>query len=109
MAAHTEQSLHWQGWLGAASPRSTPMTVPSLGLDIAKLKFNACLLRQGGKLRHHVFPNTAAGFAQLADWLAKQGAERVHACLEATGTYGDSLATYLHEAGHLVKIGRASC
>ena len=78
------------------------MTLLSLGLDIAKLKFNACLIRDSGKLRHKVFPNTAEGFAQLADWLTKQEAARVHACMEATGTYGDSLATYLHEAGHTV-------
>jgi transposase len=25
--------------------------------------------------------------------------ERVHACLEATGNYGEELAVYLHEAG----------
>jgi transposase len=78
------------------------MTLPPLGLDIAKLKFNACLVRQGGKPRHKVFPNTAEGFAQLADWLTKQKAARAHACMEATGTYGDSLATYLHERGHTV-------
>jgi transposase len=76
--------------------------LPPLGLDIAKLKFNACLIRQGGKLRHKVFANTAAGFSQLADWLAGQGVERVHACLEATGTYGDPLAADLHERGHTV-------
>src|SRR5215207_6217458 len=78
------------------------MTLPPLGLDVSKLKFNACLLREGGKIRHKVFANTAAGFTQLAGWLARQGVERVHACLEATGTYGDSLAAYLHEQGHTV-------
>ena len=78
------------------------MTLPPLGLDLAKLKFNACLVRDGGKLRHKVFPNTAEGFAQLSEWMAKQGAERVHACMEATGTYGDALAAHLHEAGHAV-------
>lgn len=76
--------------------------LPPLGLDLAKLKFNACLARAGGKLRHKVFPNTAAGFAQLSDWLTSQGVGRVHACMEATGTYGDSLAAYLHERGHAV-------
>jgi transposase len=78
------------------------MSLPPLGLDLAKLKFNACLARAGGKLRHKVFPNTAEGFAQLSEWMAKQGAERVHACMEATGAYGDALAAYLHEAGHTV-------
>lgn len=80
------------------------MNLPPLGLDIAKLKFNACLVRADGKLRHKVFPNNPTGFAQLCDWLARQGVERVHACLEATGAYGDSLAAYLHEAGHTVSI-----
>ena len=78
------------------------MTLPPLGLDIAKLKFNACLVRAGGKLRHKVFANNPDGFAQLSGWLAQQGVERAHACMEATGTYGDALATYLHEAGHAV-------
>ncbi len=75
------------------------MNLPPLGLDIAKSKFNACLVLAGGKLRHKVFPNTPAGFAQLSDWLSKQGVTQVQACLEATGTYGDALAAYLHEHG----------
>ena len=80
------------------------MTPPSLGIDIAKLKFNACLVREGSKFRHKVFPNNPEGFAQLSDWLKKQGVKQVHACLEATGTYGDSLAAYLHEQDHLVSV-----
>ena len=76
--------------------------LPPLGLDVAKLKFNACLIRDGGKLRHRVFHNTAEDFAQLSEWLERQGAGRVHACMEATGTYGDALAAHLHEAGHAV-------
>jgi transposase len=78
------------------------MTLPPLGRDLPKLKFNACLVRDSGKLRHKVFPNTAAGFAQLSDWLERHAAARVHACMEATGAYGDALAAYLHEAGHTV-------
>ena len=80
------------------------MTLLPLGLDVSKLKFNACLLRVGGKLRHKVFTNNPDGFAQLSDWLRKQGVEQVHACLEATGTYGDSLAAYLHGQGHCVSV-----
>ena len=41
------------------------MTQPTLGIDIAKLKFNACLINSQGKLRHKVFPNNEAGFEQL--------------------------------------------
>lgn len=80
------------------------MTEPTLGIDIAKLKFNACLINTTGKLKHKLFPNTEAGFEQLYAWLAKQGVERVHACLEATGAYGDALALFLHEAGQTVRI-----
>jgi transposase len=80
------------------------MTTFPLGIDISKRKFDACLARDGGKLRHKVFPNSPDGFSQLSAWLAKQKAERVHACLEATGMYGEALATYLHEAGHMVSV-----
>jgi transposase len=75
-----------------------------LGIDVAKLKFNVCLLREDGILRHRLFPNTAAGFIELAAWLVKHKVERVHACLEATGTYSEALATYLFDASHLVSI-----
>src|SRR5215213_7803982 len=80
------------------------MTEPALGIDIAKLKVNVCLISSQDKLRHKVFPNNGAGFEQLRQWLAKHSVERVHACLEATGTYGESLALFLHQAGHTVSV-----
>ncbi|MDX6694970.1 MAG: transposase [Blastocatellia bacterium] len=80
------------------------MTEPSLGIDIAKLKFNVCLINLSSKLKHKLFPNSLTGFEQLSEWLSKQGVERVHACLEATGAYGEALALYLHEAGHTVSV-----
>ena len=54
------------------------MTLPPLGLDVSKRKFNACLLRAGGKLRHKVFPNTEAGFSQLSQWLEERNVEVVY-------------------------------
>src|SRR5437588_551681 len=80
------------------------MTFSIIGIDISKLKFDLCLLRDNGKLKHKVFPNTAAGFLQLSAWLQKQKVERVHACLEATGTYGEALATYLFDSSHVVSV-----
>ncbi len=80
------------------------MILPTLGIDIAKLKFNVCLLDAGGKRKHKVFPNTAAGFQQLAVWLSMPGVQRVHACMEATGAYGEALALHLHQAGHTVSV-----
>jgi hypothetical protein len=34
------------------------MNLPCLGIDIAKVKFNVCLLQLTGKLKHKVFPNS---------------------------------------------------
>ena len=79
------------------------MNFIALGIDIAKNSFQVALLRDG-KLRHHTFPNTEPGFAQLHAWLAKQGLNHVHACMEATAAYGDALALFLHQAGHRVSI-----
>lgn len=80
------------------------MTEPALGIDIAKLKFNVCLIQHSGKLRHKVFPNNPPGFEQLREWLLRQSVQRVHACLEATGTYGEALALFLHQAGQRVSV-----
>lgn len=80
------------------------MNIFPLGIDIAKLKFNVCLIREDGRLRHKVFANTMAGFAHLSTWLTTNNATQVHACLEATGTYGEALATYLADAGHRVSV-----
>lgn len=75
-----------------------------LGIDIAKAKFASALLTADGKIRHKSCANTLAGFAELAAWLQRQRVTRVHACLEATGTYGEALAMRLHDAGHTVSI-----
>jgi len=80
------------------------MLLPTLGIDIAKLKFNVCLLNSLGKLKHKVFPNTAVGFQQLDVWLTKHDTPSVHACMEATGAYGEALALHLHQAGHRVSV-----
>jgi transposase len=75
-----------------------------LGIDIAKAKFDIVLLRQSGSTTHKIFANTPAGFAQLQTWLQQNKAQRVHACLEATGTLGEALASFLVEAGHIVSV-----
>lgn len=76
------------------------MTV--LGIDISKLNFDAALLETStDKPKHKAFPNTPAGFERLAVWLADR---KVHACLEATNTYGDALARFICERGHTVSV-----
>jgi hypothetical protein len=77
-----------------------PMNIPPLGIDISKLKFIACLLREGSKLCNRVFANNPDSFSQLSEWLMGQVVGHKHACLGASGTYGDTLTSYLYEAGH---------
>lgn len=79
------------------------MSVAVLGIDISKQKFDAALVVDG-KARHKSCKNSAEGFEALTLWLEKQGIEKVHACLEATGNYGEELAIYLHKAGNIVSI-----
>jgi len=82
------------------------MTTPShayLGLDVAQVKFDAALL-QDGRTHHHQCPNSATGFTALQRWLAGLATLPVHACLEATGSYGAALALYLHQQGVRVSV-----
>jgi len=79
------------------------MSAPILGIDIAKQRVAVALLVEG-KVRNRSFKNAPDGFESLALWLRKWGIDQVHACMEATGNYGEALAIYLHGAGHTVSI-----
>ena len=41
---------------------------------------------------------------QRLTWLRKLAVESTQACLEATGNYGEEMASYLHESGHTVSV-----
>jgi transposase len=75
-----------------------------LGIDIGKAKFNVTLQFPDGRRRRKACANSPAGCAELLAWLGRHEAGRVHACLEATGTYGELLATTLVDAGHHVSV-----
>lgn len=74
-----------------------------LGIDVAKNKFDVALFRSG-KYRNKSFVNNPSGFEALAIWLQKQEVSSVHACMEATGSYGDALARFLFETGYKVSV-----
>jgi transposase len=78
-------------------------TMPVLGIDVAKAKLVVCLLVQD-QAHPHTFDNTPVGFTKLERWLHKLKVPPVHACLEATGSYGEDVALFLHEAGHRVSV-----
>ena len=79
------------------------MIQPVLGIDISKDKLDVMLVN-GSNSAYACFNNQQAGFARLSNWLISRGAGQVHACLEATGQYGDEVAEYLYQAGHLVSM-----
>ena len=74
-----------------------------LGIDISKATVDVVLL-SGGSSQPANFANNQEGFSKLAKWLDKRKVKQVHACLEATGSYGDELAEWLHEHGHQVSV-----
>jgi transposase len=74
-----------------------------LGIDIAKDTFAACLLTEKSAAAGS-FANNRAGLAKLDRWLKKRKVSQVHACLEATGSYGEAPAEHLHAAGHTVSV-----
>lgn len=77
----------------------------AIGIDIAKRKFDLALLSKG-KLKTKVFDNTAAGHAELLDWLKKHEltAENCHLAMEATSQYYEAVALTLFDAGYLVSV-----
>lgn len=105
--------------LSTALPQSRHSPHPLscvLGIDIAKDKFDVCLLlpdpkgKQTHKQRAKVFSNTAAGFAQLHDWLGEIAQPctietgQIHVCMEATGIYWEALAHALIDYDYPVSV-----
>ena len=74
-----------------------------LGLDIAKAKIDCCLMHDT-KYLHRTFENNQDGFIKLSSWLEKHTANKVYACCEATGSYSEAIADYLHDTGHKIAV-----
>ena len=77
---------------------------PVLGIDVAKRTFAVALMMSDERFRRHEFANNAEGFERLSTWLKDHEVGVVHACMEATGRYGEALAMYLYAKGHTVSI-----
>lgn len=74
-----------------------------LGIDIAKEKFDIHLICDQETWSGQ-FDNNSQGFKQLQKWLKKRRIDQLHACLEATGSYGEELTYFLHEQGYQVSV-----
>jgi transposase len=86
------------------APRPSREKAWPLGIDIAKKTFRVTLKLPNGKVRCHSFSNDPVGHRALLDWFQKLGCSLAHACLEATGKYGNALALFIHASGHLVSV-----
>jgi len=78
-----------------------------LGIDISKDTIDVALIWEGGQ-NHQVFDNQVKGYQKLMKWMKVRECGQVHACMEATGQYGDDLAEYLYKQGQLVSIENPS-
>ena len=75
-----------------------------LGIDISKDKVDVALMSVERAVSTATFENKPKGFQQLMKWLGRQQQQPLHACLEATGRYGQALAEYLYAQGHCVSV-----
>jgi len=74
-----------------------------LGIDVSKDTLDLVLINEEGKF-HKVISNDPAGLKAMDKWLVSRHVDRVHACLEATGQYGDEVSEYLYGQGHDVSV-----
>ena len=79
------------------------MELMVMGIDVGKEKLDVCL-RLADRRVFGQFENTAAGYQLLMRWLVKQGVQRLHVCMEATGQYGDDVAEYFYKKGQIVSV-----
>lgn len=79
------------------------MIQPVIGIDIAKDSFDAALIVADKSWNEH-FENNPNGFKYMSRWIEKHTHDEIHACMEATGQYGDALAEYLYQQGCHVSV-----
>lgn len=74
---------------------------PVLGIDVSKATFDVALVYHR-HVHHKQFANQPTGFRALRAWVAKHTTAPLHACMEATGKYGQALAEFLN--AHAIKV-----
>lgn len=78
-----------------------------VGVDVSKAKLDVAFLTTSGKFRSKVFANELAGFKSLLQWLnthLPDWHDGVHVCMEATGSYHEALALFLHDQRLAVSV-----
>lgn len=81
-----------------------PLFQITLGVDIAKMKFDAASLIDG-KYKHKHFTNDLSGYTAFVIWfMALCGDIKPLVCMEATGAYSLPLAEFLLDQGFTVSV-----
>ena len=75
-----------------------------IGIDVSKDEVAVCVMDEHKAVQHARFANTSKGFHSLHHYLKKRNAVGAAVCLEATGIYGEAVATFLHERGYRVAV-----
>lgn len=76
-----------------------------VGIDTAKSSFDVAAPLDNGKFRTKAkLPNNANGFKEFAAWLEKHADPQAWVVMEATGTYHEALADFLHAKDYRVCI-----
>jgi transposase len=83
----------------------------AIGIDISKDEFHVCVKVRtaDGKVKivgTRSFPNNTKGFVELTLWVSKRSIENCSTryVMEATGSYYEDLAYYLHGTGNRVSV-----
>jgi transposase len=74
-----------------------------LGLDISKATIDACLIDERSEASKKV-ANNPKGFAHLERWVVILRVRDLHVCMEATGSYYESVAEFFADNGYLVSV-----
>jgi transposase len=74
-----------------------------LGIDVSKDKLDVEVIGSEQTWRCEV-SNSLQGYQRLCKQLGEWGVGEVEVCMEATGTYYEGVAEYLHQAGYRVSV-----
>lgn len=78
----------------------------TVGIDIAKATFSACVLTEAlAEVRD--FSNNRTGFCKFSAWLRKLKIVSARVCMESTNRYWEALAEFLFEKHHRVSVVNA--
>lgn len=74
-----------------------------LGIDVSKQKLSVAVFHND-KFKNKTIANDSQGFEVLWTWLKRLDQMPEHVCLEATGPYGEAIATFLYDQGLVVSV-----